>query len=259
MKPGILTIYLIGSATTAVAALAVAVQRAPPKNAVPEPAAIRPILEAGEPLAAEALVFRGAAGRTALEPGAQRERSAHPRTLATFRYLRSFPGAPPRIPHGLSEEEFRTGTCGTCHERGGYSIRFAAYTPVTPHPELTQCLGCHAADDAVAGWSAPASDPNSRCPQCHGAEGSVRPRAQPSWMASLWLPAPAHQSTSAPPVIPHERMFREDCLACHAGPAAVNELRTAHSDWAGCRTCHVEVDRDVEPYRRSAVSPETPP
>jgi nitrate reductase cytochrome c-type subunit len=248
MKGPLLVVYLIGSAAVALVALAVAVRRAPDRSVKP-PAGIEPISETGDPIAAEALVFRAAAGRTALEPEAGRERSAHPRTLGTFRFLRAYPGAPPRIPHGLSDEEFRTGTCGTCHERGGYSIRFAAYTPVTPHPELKPCLGCHAGDDAVAGRTAPRDDPNTRCPQCHGPEGRVRPREQIGWIASLWSQPASGQSGSVPPVIPHERSFREDCLACHAGPAAVKEIRTTHPEWVGCRTCHVEVDPEALPFR----------
>jgi cytochrome c-type protein NapB len=255
MKPAFLVIYLIGSAATAVVALTVAVNRAPRKSPETAPPAAALIPEFAEPIAAEALVFR-ATGRLALQPNARRERPAHPRTLGTFRFLRAYSGAPPRIPHGLSEEEFRTGTCGTCHERGGYSIRFAAYTPVTPHPELKQCLGCHAADDAVAGWTAPGDDPNSRCPQCHGTEGRVQPREQTQPVASLWWQPAARPTGSTPPVIPHQRIFREDCLACHAGPAAVQEIRTTHPDEGGCRTCHVDVDPDAEPFRRSTVPPE---
>ena len=33
------------------------------------------------------------------------------------------------MPHGLTEEEFRTTGCKVCHERGGYASRFGAYAP----------------------------------------------------------------------------------------------------------------------------------
>ena len=71
-------------------------------------------------------MFRTRPDMLAITPEARRERRAHPRTLKTFRYLRAFPGAPPRIPHGLSATEYRTGGCRTCHERGGYSPRFGS-------------------------------------------------------------------------------------------------------------------------------------
>ena len=122
----------------------------------------------GEPIAAEAQVFRTGPAMLAIEPAGPRERSAHPRTLTTFRFLRAYPGAPPRIPHELSPDEFRTGACRECHQRGGYSPRFAAYVPVTPHPELGMCHQCHVGDDRLMGLTPPSADPNTRCPFCHG-------------------------------------------------------------------------------------------
>ena len=43
-----------------------------------------------------------------------------------------------------------------------------------------------------------------------------------------------------PPVIPHKVFMRENCQACHAGPAARKEIRTEHPERAQCRQCHVE-------------------
>jgi hypothetical protein len=252
MKTLLVAACLLGSAATAIAAVAVAVRRAGAEPDEPPPVTTGVLAPAGEPIAAEALVFRTTAGVVALGPGARRERSAHPRNLRTFRFLRAWPGAPPRIPHGLSAEEFREGTCGTCHLRGGYSIRFAAYAPITPHPELRMCLGCHAVDDGVAGNSSPAADPNARCPQCHGAEGRVRPRDRPTGWEALWF-RPDASAAGMPPRIPHDRSLREDCLACHAGPAAVEEIRTTHPERADCRTCHVEIESDPVRFQRTAA------
>jgi hypothetical protein len=256
MKTFLLVVYLLGSTAAAVAAVVVAMRRAAAQVDEPAPPEVQTLSAAGEPIAAEVLVFRTRASVLALGPEARRERSAHPRTLRTFRFLRAYPGAPPRIPHGLSPEEFRTGTCGTCHQRGGYSIRFAAYAPITPHPELGLCLGCHAIDDGVAGVGSPSADPNSRCPQCHGPEGRVSPRARPSGWESLWLAPGGRSSGGLPPLIPHDRLLREDCLACHAGPAAVAEIRTTHPERADCRSCHVETDPDAGAFRRTATVPE---
>ena len=40
---------------------------------------------------------------------------------------------------------------------------------------------------------------------------------------------------------PHDLFFRGNCLACHSGPSAVAEIRTAHPERADCRQCHVAV------------------
>ena len=45
----------------------------------------------------------------------------------------------------------------------------------------------------------------------------------------------------APPTIPHKTFMRENCVACHAGPAAREEIRTSHPERRRCRQCHVPV------------------
>jgi cytochrome c-type protein NapB len=45
----------------------------------------------------------------------------------------------------------------------------------------------------------------------------------------------------SPPTIPHQIFMRENCLACHSGPAAREEIRTAHPDRVRCRQCHLAV------------------
>lgn len=254
-----LKIFLIVSAATAMAALILAVQREPerpnPAPSVPPPRLASPAV----PIAAEADVFRTAPGALALNPVAPRERSAHPRTLATFHFLRAYPGAPPRIPHALSPEEFRAGECRTCHERGGYSLRFAAYVPVTPHAELGACLQCHVGDDGVMGMSSPAADPNTRCPQCHGPSGMVRPEERLTWATSVWPPLRSAAPDSSPPPIPHDPSMRGNCLTCHGGPAAVAQVRMTHPERANCRQCHLQVDPDASDFRRPTVAPESSP
>jgi hypothetical protein len=59
----------------------------------------------GEPIPSEADVFRTKAAVLAIDPTSEIRRGAHPRTLATYRALRAYPGAPPRIPHGLTPSE----------------------------------------------------------------------------------------------------------------------------------------------------------
>ena len=50
----------------------------------------------------------------------------------------------------------------------------------------------------------------------------------------------------APPVMPHSAFMRENCLACHSGPAAREEIRTPHPERPRCGQCHVQqVTRDL--------------
>jgi cytochrome c-type protein NapB len=248
-----LSLFLLGCAGTAVAAVIVAVKRVPAaRGPEPEPVAVAILAPPAEPIAAEAQVFRTRPGMMAIEPEARREREAHPRTLKTFRYLRAYPGAPPRIPHGLTPTEFRTGACKTCHERGGYSRRFAAYVPVTPHPEMGMCLQCHVGDDAIL--SRPSSDPNSRCPQCHGSGGPPRAYVNSTldWQTTAWPQVPRREPDRSPPSIPHDLQSRGNCLPCHAGPAAVAEIRTGHPEWSNCRQCHVAPEIEAAGFTRPA-------
>jgi len=250
-----LPIFLLGSALTATAAVIVAVRRSsrsPPP--VPEPIAVAVLAPPAEPIPAEAQVFRTSPSMMAIEPQARRHRAAHVRTLETWRYLRAYPGAPPRIPHGLSPEEYRTDACRTCHERGGYSERFAAYVPLTPHPEMGMCLQCHVGDDALAGIARPSSDPNSRCSQCHGSGGTPLPfdNSTLAWRTTAWPQIPRREPNRSPPSIPHELQSRGNCLACHAGPAAVAEIRTTHPERADCRQCHVTPDAEAAELTRPA-------
>lgn len=204
--------------------------------------ALRPV--AGEPIASEADVFRTRPGMLAADTGARRRTGAHPRTLATYRALRAYPGAPPRIPHGLDTDEFRATGCNTCHERGGYSPRFNAYTPVTPHPELEDCLQCHAGDAAIVGVTFLDSDPDAACRQCHTPSAMVAPRVALDWRPAAWPELTQPVPGGGPSVIPHDLQLRGNCLACHMGPAAVAGMRTTHPERANCRQCHVPAASD---------------
>jgi nitrate reductase (cytochrome), electron transfer subunit len=249
----VLGIFLVGSAVLAIIAVMVAIKRAPAASArAPAPLGVTILAPPDQPIAAEAQAFRTRSSMMAVEPGTRREREAHPRTLDTYRYLRAYPGAPPRIPHGLTPTEFRTGACKVCHERGGYSRRFAAYIPVTPHPEMGMCLQCHVGEDALTGTGRPSSDPNDRCPQCHGSGGEPRPYADPQldWRTTVWPQVERKMPDGSPPPIPHDLQSRGNCLACHAGPAAVAEIRTKHPQRTYCRQCHVEPEGKSPEFTR---------
>lgn len=236
----LMTMVVAAFAITAFAAFAVAVQRVRTKGVAAAEAAPSRIALSGDPIAAEADVFRTKASVLAIDPGSEARRGAHPRTLATYRGLRAYPGAPPRIPHGLTPSEVLKGGCTTCHERGGYSHRFDAYVPVTPHPEMGICLQCHVGDVKLMAIPLPDTDPSARCRQCHSAGGVLWKDSSSTWKPLPWplLARPANDH--APPPIPHSLEFRTNCVACHAAPSAVREIRTLHSDRANCRQCHLE-------------------
>jgi cytochrome c-type protein NapB len=258
-----LGLILIASVGTASAALVVAGRRAASRDAASANASgartaandapLALLAAPAVPIAAEAMVFLTRPGSFAIEPASRSVRPAHPRSLATYRGLRAYSGAPPRIPHGLTPTEVREDGCRTCHERGGFSERFGAYVPVTPHPDMGACQQCHVGDAKLMAIGLPRTAPSDRCRQCH-TPGAMRWRD--STLDWVGLRAPALTRTVAgrePPPIPHESVMRGNCLACHAGPSGVAELRTPHPLRANCRQCHVDGAGAVPPFVRTAA------
>jgi cytochrome c-type protein NapB len=244
-------LYLVASLAVAVVAGTVVVKRAAQRpRSAPASETSSALVAADQPIRAEAEVFRTHAGVTAIPPAGERQRDAHPRTLARFRFLRAYPGAPPRIPHGFTADEFRTGTCNTCHQRGGFSPRFDAYVPVTPHPEMPACLQCHVGRDEVTGVSLPSQDPSTVCRQCHAPGAARWAEGLVDWRPMAWPSRVQPAETGGPPPITHDLFFRGNCLACHSGPSAVAEIRTTHPERANCRQCHVLPDPAVDEFLR---------
>ncbi len=156
--------------------------------------------------------------------------AAQGRHLETFYGRRAYPGAPPAIPHPVAQDfagnggarpdggdgQGGAGDCIACHGPGGYTERFAAYAPVTPHPEFENCRQCHVPQQEASGL----------------------------FKASDWrtvAPPPLGQSAlgGSPPRIPHSLQLRGNCVACHGGPGAVPEIATKHPERENCRQCHV--------------------
>jgi nitrate reductase (cytochrome), electron transfer subunit len=139
-----------------------------------------------------------------------------PRTLEVYYSRRVFDGAPPLIPHEVKDEmSIGDRGCLQCHLAGGYAPEMQAYTPVVPHPELASCTSCH-----------------------------VPVLADTLFQASEWhRPDPPRLAQAAfagaPPPIPHPLQMRENCAACHAGPAAPPEIATDHIDRQSCTQCHL--------------------
>ncbi len=155
------------------------------------------------------------------------------RTLEAYYARRTFPGAPPWVPHEVEEPMSPGGAdCLQCHETGGYVPPMEAYAPVAPHPELTSCTQCHV----------PAQDA-----ELFG-ENEFVPAPPPE------LPEAAFDG--APPPIPHEIVpkMRENCAACHVGPAAPPEIRVGHLEQENCLQCHVPA-RTEEIWQREEGSP----
>lgn len=255
----VMRVFLLAAAIVAVVASVVAARRigAPGASSTSEepPAAVAFIPAPDEPISAEAEVFRTTDAVLAIAPDSGPRRAAHPRTLSTYRALRAYPGAPPRIPHGLTPKEFQTGDCNACHQRGGYSQRFGAYVPITPHPDLGACLQCHVGDAALMAIPLPSTDPSARCRQCH-APGTTPKLAEPAgWTPPSWPATIATSPGEPPPPIPHTLQLRGNCLACHAAPSGVQEIRTTHADRGNCRQCHLALDADAGPWTRSAMDP----
>lgn len=138
------------------------------------------------------------------------------RNLNSFYELRQYPESPPRIPHSVSPffaDEIED--CLACHGRGGYDVELDAYVPVTPHPEKELCYQCH-----------------------------VPKLTDELFVETNWLSVPPprlgiSELGGSPPPIPHSLQIRDDCIACHAGPAAVAEIRVDHATRGNCRQCHV--------------------
>ena len=165
-----------------------------------------------DPIPAEAGVFKGLRQVTRFID----QETVVTRTLETYYARRAYPGAPPAIPHPIDQDmrgAFQV--CSGCHAKGGFVPEFGAYAPVTPHPEYANCRQCHV----------PASD--------------VPLLVESGWQAA---PRPALGRAAlpgGPPPIPHGLQLRENCAACHTGPAAPVEIRTGHPERINCRQCHV--------------------
>ena len=246
-------IFLISSAASAAGALLLGAGRlAAARREMPRDVVVTVADPHGQPIAREAAVFRTRPQMLAIDPTGEPRGFAHPRSLATYRALRAYAGAPPRIPHGLTPAEFQTGGCRTCHERGGFSQRFGAYVPVTPHPEMGACLQCHVGDAQLMAIPLPGLDPNARCRQCHAPGARRWADSSVHWVPLEWPRVNRTVPGQPPPVIPHPLDMRANCLTCHAPPSGVAEIRTTHPERANCRQCHLTEAAGDGDYLRPA-------
>lgn len=166
-----------------------------------------------EPIPSEAGVFRRS--EFAMDYNNMPDDPQHQRSLDTYYKNRAYSGAPPTIPHIILIESGMGGkSCLQCHQNGGYVAQFDANAPVTPHPELINCKQCHVPVKSNTFFT----------------ESSFTRLEEPE-INNQALPG-------SPPMIPHALQMRENCLACHAGPAAPKEIRVTHPERVNCRQCH---------------------
>lgn len=180
---------------------------------------------------AAALVLLLAAGCGGGEEPAATPGSAVQKSAATVRAARrAFDGAPPTIPHGSMGVD-----CTSCHDAEGIAVSGLGFAPPMPH-------------ERTAGLSA-----LSRCTQCH-----VYRATDELFVASTFeglvqdLRRGERAHEAAPPRLPHALFLRENCTACHAGPAAREEIRCSHPERKNCLQCHVPVARAGEFERPGA-------
>jgi hypothetical protein len=130
---------------------------------------------------------------------------------------RAYDGSPPVIAHAPIGA-----ACTQCHNERGVEVPGLGYAPPSPH-------------EKTAGLSA-----LSRCQQCHVYRQTDALFAATSFEPlSQDLRKGTRLYGGAPPVIPHLVQMRENCSACHTGPAAREEIRCDHPERARCQQCHV--------------------
>lgn len=147
------------------------------------------------------------------------------RPLREYYARRQYPGSPPIISHPVNVKFGEDPTCLACHGKGGYVEKWRRYAPITPHPEA------------------------SICQQCHVISHQQDPFVGTDWVQPTSIRLGLARLPGAPPPFPHGLQNREDCVACHTGPGAVNEIRMNHEARGICRQCHVPAT-DISAFNR---------
>jgi cytochrome c-type protein NapB len=135
---------------------------------------------------------------------------------------RAFDGAPPVIPH-----QPLGAPCIQCHNDVGMAVPDLGYAPPSPHKDtaregtMQNCRQCHVFRNATHVF--------------RDSEFAGRPQA---------VKKGDRLYQGAPPVMPHPALLRENCRACHDGPAAREELRCTHPERTRCIQCHAEKNSD---------------
>jgi cytochrome c-type protein NapB len=149
------------------------------------------------------------------------------KTHNNFYKNRAYPGAPPRIPHQVNEvlTDGSFENCLQCHQNGSYSIEMKAYAPKAPHPDFKNCR------------------------QCHVPQLTKKLFKPTKWKNEFKVVKGRRHLPGSPPVIPHSLQLRENCLSCHFGEGAMQEIKVSHPERANCRQCHVQT-KSTEEFKR---------
>ena len=131
---------------------------------------------------------------------------------------RAFNGAPPTVPHPMTEMSAES--CVACHSQGTQTATLRM--PRISHPFLSNCTQCH------VGIASP-DMPNAMVRANHFV-GLAAPEGGPRAFAG------------APPQMPHSTWMRVDCLSCH-GQASYRGLQTTHPWRQNCQQCHAPSSR----------------
>lgn len=162
------------------------------------------------------------AGTFGLLGGCQRAAPPFPTpvTLASVRAeRRAYDGAPPVIPHGPLGP-----SCIVCHAETARDVPGIGFAPPNPHRKTPGMSGA------------------ARCQQCHVFQSTREVLVVNDFHPLLQdLRRGERLYASAPPVIPHGLFLREDCAACHAGPASRPEVRCSHPERVNCLQCHARM------------------
>ena len=61
-----------------------------------------------------------------------------------------------------------------------------------------------------------------------------------TWEKSYKVVKGRQHLPGSPPVIPHSLQLRENCMSCHFGEGAMQEIKVTHPERTNCRQCHVQ-------------------
>lgn len=137
---------------------------------------------------------------------------------------RAYDGAPPVIPHAPMGA-----ACISCHNQRGIEVGDLGFAPPTPHAR-------------TAGLSS-----TSRCRQCHVFRVTAEVFRENDFVGIRQdLRRGTRQHPLAPPRMAHSPFMRENCVACHSGKAAREQIRTPHPERDRCRQCHVPIETVAE-------------
>jgi len=126
---------------------------------------------------------------------------------------RAFNGAPPTIPHAVTQRSAMS--CMACHGQG--ALTASLRIPQMSHPFLASCTQCHV-------------------------ESNPQHMQASLFRENLFEGLPAPHSgpraySGAPPQMPHSTLMRNNCTSCH-GPHGQNGIRTTHPWRRNCTQCH---------------------